>query len=67
MIYSIVTFGYYTFGQRRSYYRSVMRARADARTLGGGSLSTVRIVECPSVKEAKSADISDEYPVVWTR
>lgn len=63
--YAIVTFGSPSYGQRRSYYTSRKRAIDDARTLGGGSLQTVRVVQCKTRKEAIDADISDAYPVVW--
>lgn len=63
--YSIVTFGSPSYGTRRGHYRSLDRAIADAETLGGGSCSTVRIVECTSQREARDADISDSYPVRW--
>ena len=50
---------------RRSFYRSLDAAIRDARGLYGPS--DVRVVECPSVAEAKAADISDSYPVRFTR
>lgn len=65
--YSIVTFGRSTYGSARSYYRSADRAIADAQTLGGGSLTTVRVVECATRQEAIDADISGAHRVVWTR
>lgn len=57
--YSIVTFGSSTYGNRRSYYRSLASARRDAQSLGGGSLQGIRIVGCDTRKEAISASIED--------
>ena len=65
--YQIVTFGSPTYGEWRSYYRSVDRAISDAKTLGGGSLTNVRVVGCQTRKEALNADIAGPHPVVWTR
>lgn len=66
--YAIVTFGGPAYGRIRSYYRSLDRAIADARELGGGSLQTVRVVGCETATEAKDADISDSGPeIVWQR
>ena len=66
MYFAIVTFGSETYGRRRSFYRNQARAIADARTLGGGSLSTVRVLECPDRATALDADISDSnLPAVW--
>ena len=62
--YSIVTFGSYSYGTRRSYYRSLACAMRDARTLGGGTLSTVRIVGANTRQQAVDADISGRLPVV---
>ena len=67
MHYQIVTFGSPTYGQRRSFYRNADNAIRDARTLGGGSLQTVRVVECSSRADALDADISDSRPVLWSR
>jgi hypothetical protein len=64
--YQIVTFGSPSYGRRRSFYRSAESAIRDARTLGGGSLQTVRVVECSSKADALDADISDSRPVLWT-
>jgi len=64
--YQIVTFGKPSFGSRKSYYRSLYRARSDARTLRGGSLTNARIVGCQTRAEALGADISDSFPVVET-
>ena len=63
--YAIVTFGSPTYGRQRSYYRSLTRAIEDARTLGGGSLTTVRVVGVTTRTAALDADISDPLPVVW--
>lgn len=65
--YAIVTFGSAAYGGTRSYYRALESAKRDARELGGGSLSTVRVVGCQSVREAREADIAGPAPVVWTR
>lgn len=65
--YSIVTFGRSTYGSARAYYTSAARAIADAKTLGGGSLTTVRVVECATRQEAINADISGGHSVVWSR
>ena len=65
--YQIVTFGSPTYGTRANYYRSEIRAIRDARTLGGGSLSNVRVVACSSRADALDADISDIRPVIWQR
>ena len=62
--YSIVTFGSASYGTRRSYYRSLASAMRDARTLGGGTLSTVRVVGAETRKQAIDADISGCLPVV---
>ncbi|MCP4243193.1 MAG: hypothetical protein GY772_21775 [bacterium] len=59
MAYAIVTFGRPSYGNRRSFYRSLDSAERDLRTLGGGSMSSARIVECATVAAAKAADISD--------
>ena len=67
MHYQIVTFGSPTYGQRRSFYRNADNAIRDARTLGGGSLQTVRVVECSSRADALDADISEARPVLWSR
>lgn len=64
--YQIVTFGRPSYGDRRSYYRNLDRARDDAASLGGGSLTTVRIVGCQTRAEALDADISGSLPVVET-
>lgn len=63
--YSVVTFGSPTFGRRRGYYRSVERAIHDALSLGGGSVSCVRVLGCESRAQALKADIGDPLPVVW--
>jgi len=65
MFLAITTFGAPTLGRIRSYYHSLTAAVKDAREVGGGSCTTVRVLECPSVSAAKSADISDKFPVVW--
>ncbi len=66
--YAIVTFGSPSYGQTRSYYRSLKSARRDLRSLGGGSLTTARIVACSSRAQALAADISGGYDrVVETR
>lgn len=65
--YAIVTFGSPSYGDRKSFYRSQEAAIRDARTLGGGSLQTVRVVSCETAAKAKAADISEAHPVVWTR
>ena len=65
--YQIVTFGSPSHGSRRSYYTSLDRAIDDARSLRGGSLTNVRIVECSSRQDALDADISQARPVVWER
>lgn len=65
--YAIVTFGAPTMGTRRSYYTNLKRAIADARSLGGGTMSNVRIVECSSRQDALDADISQARDVVWQR
>lgn len=67
MVFAIVTFGSPSYGRVRSYYRSRERAVIDAQALGGGSLSAVRVVACPTRREAINADISGSHPVVWTR
>lgn len=58
--YAIVTFGSHTFGERKSYYRSLKSAWRDANTLGGGSLSRVLIIGAQTRQEAIDADIGDE-------
>lgn len=63
--YAIVTHGRPSYGTRRAYYTSLGRAVRDAQTLGGGSVSTVRVVECPDRRTAREADVSDALPVVW--
>lgn len=65
--YSIVTFGSPTYGTRRRYYRSLACAMRDARTLGGGTLSTVRVVRAETRQQAIDADISGRLPVVYQR
>lgn len=65
--FSIVTFGSASYGTRRSYYRSLASARRDARTLGGGTLSTVRIVGAETRQEAIDAHIGGRLPVVYIR
>ena len=65
--YQIVTFGSPSCGSRRSYYTSLDRAIDDARSLRGGSLTNVRIVECCNRQDAIDADISQVRPVVWER
>ncbi len=67
MHFQVVTFGTPTYGDRRSFYRSVDSAVRDAQTLGGGSLQTVRVVECSSRADALDADISDNRSVLWSR
>lgn len=62
--YAIVAFGLPSYGKRRSYYQSRKSAIWDAQMLGGGSLQSVRVVACPSIAEAKDADISESWPVV---
>ena len=62
--YSIVTFGSASYGTRRSYYRSLASARRDARTLGGGTLSAVRIVGAETRQQAIDAHIGGRLPVV---
>jgi hypothetical protein len=64
--FAIVTFGSPTYGTRKGFYRSAEAAIRDARTLGGGSLQSVRVVACDSVAQARAADISDARPVVWS-
>lgn len=66
MTFAIVTFGSPAYGTRKSFYWSQDAAIRDARTLGGGSVQMVRVVACETVAQAKSADISDRLPVVWT-
>lgn len=57
--FAIVTFGSPTT-PRRSYYRSLAAARADAAGMKGtGSCTTVRIYECETLALARSADISE--------
>lgn len=63
--YAIVTEGRPKFGTRARYYTNPDRAITDAQSLGGGSLGTVRVVECPTRKAAMEADIGDRFPVVW--
>ncbi len=65
--YQIVTFGSPSYGSRRAFYRSFDSAVSDARTLGGGSLTSVRVVGCSSRADALDADISDDRPVIWSR
>jgi hypothetical protein len=65
--FQIVTFGSPTYGTRRSYYRNADNAVRDAQTLGGGSMTTVRVVECSSRADALDACISESRPVVWGR
>ena len=62
--YAIVTFGGATYGTRKSYYRSLDSARRDAKSLGGGSLSCIRILGAPIRKAAINADIGGNLPVV---
>ncbi len=64
MFYAIVTFGAPSYGTRRTFYRSLTSARRDLASLGGGSMSTARVVVCPTIATARSADISDNWPVV---
>ncbi|MBD3262527.1 MAG: hypothetical protein GF334_12815 [Candidatus Altiarchaeales archaeon] len=63
--YAIVTFGSPTQGRVRSFYRSQDSAVKDAREVQGGSCTNVRVLLCSSQKQAREADISDPYPVVW--
>ena len=65
--FQIVTFGTPIWGTRRSYYRSFENAVRDARTLSGGSLTSVRVVGCSSRADAIDADISDDRRVLWSR
>ena len=65
--FQIVTFGTLIWGTRRSFYRSFDNAVRDARTLSGGSLTSVRVVGCSSRADAIDADISDDRPVLWSR
>lgn len=65
--YSVVTFGSPTLGRIRSFYRSKTSAIKDAKELRGGTCTNVRVLECSSLKQAKEADISDPYPVMWRR
>jgi hypothetical protein len=65
--YAIVTHGSPSYGNRRSYYRSLSSAQRDIQTLGGGSMSTARIVRCPTRRDALEADVSDHWPVVSHR
>ena len=65
--FQIVTFGTPIWGTRRSYYRSFENAVRDARTLSGGSLTSVRVVGCSSRADALDADISDDRRVLWSR
>lgn len=66
MYYTIATFGCPTFGRIRNFYRSREAAVKDAIEVGGGSCTNIRVLECPTAAEAKSADISDSrYNVVW--
>lgn len=65
--FQIVTFGTPIWGSRRSFYRSLDSAVRDARTLSGGSLTSVRVVKCSSQADALDADISDDRPVIWSR
>jgi len=65
--HQIVTFGSPIWGTRRSYYRNPANAIRDARTLSGGTLTNVRVVECVSRTDALAADISGRRPVVWSR
>lgn len=62
--YSIVTFGSPTYGDCRTFYRSLESARRDAKSLGGGSLTSVRIVGCKTRRQAINADIAGSLPVV---
>lgn len=65
MYYAIVTFGSPTLGRIRSFYRSRESAIKDAQEIHGGSCTNIRILQCNSAKQAREADISDPYPVVW--
>jgi hypothetical protein len=65
--FQIVTFGTPIWGTRRAFYRSFDSAVSDARTLGGGSLTSVRVVGCSSRADAIDADISDDRRVLWSR
>jgi len=65
--FQIVTFGTPIWGTRRSFYRSFENAVRDARTLSGGSLTSVRVVGCSSRADALDADISDDRRVLWSR
>jgi hypothetical protein len=51
--FQIVTFGTPIWGTRRSFYRSFDNAVRDARTLSGGSLTSVRVVGCSSRADAQ--------------
>jgi len=62
--YSIVTFGSPSYGDCRSYYRSLDAARRDAKTLGGGSMTNARIVGCETRAAAIAADISTARNVI---
>jgi hypothetical protein len=62
--YSIVTFGSPTYGNRRSYYTSLASARRDLKLLGGGSMTSARIVGCDTRRQALEADISGDLTVV---
>lgn len=63
--YAVVTFGAARYGAVRSFYRSLARAIADAKTLGGGTMTNVRILGCETRKQAVEASIADQYPAVW--
>ncbi len=50
----------------KSYYRSLASAKRDADAIAAeGRATNVRVVECATVADAKSADIGDTYPVVY--
>jgi len=65
--FAIVTFGSPSYGTARTYYRSLASAIGHAETLGGGSLTNVRVVGARSRKQALDADISGGLPVLWSR
>lgn len=65
--YQIVTFGSPTSGNSRSYYTNPDNAVRDAKTLRGGTMTNVRVVECSSRADALDADISQPRPVFWQR
>ncbi len=59
LYFAIVTFGSPSYGSCLSFYHSLKSAQKDLASLGGGSMTTARIVGCLTRQDAIDADIAD--------